>query len=108
MTGRIVRTPAAIEDLAEHAIFLEDRAAGVGSRFLDAAETAFVRLAGMPRLGRLRAFRGPRLRRLRSWAIPGFPNHVVFYRPATEGVEILRVLHAARDIDRLLKSDDPS
>jgi plasmid stabilization system protein ParE len=37
--------------------------------------------------------------------IPDFPNHLIFYRPTTTdvGIEIVRVLHAARDIPRILE-----
>jgi len=33
----------------------------------------------------------------------GFPvgNYLVFYRPASDGIEIIRVLHGARDIPEL-------
>jgi len=33
--------------------------------------------------------------------ITDFPNYVIFYRVKGEGVEIVRVLHGARDIDAL-------
>jgi plasmid stabilization system protein ParE len=32
-------------------------------------------------------------------------RHVIFYRPMAEGIEVLRVLHGARDIDRILGGD---
>ena len=37
----------------------------------------------------------------------GFPlgNYIIFYRPATDGIEIARVLHGARDIPGLFASD---
>jgi toxin ParE1/3/4 len=38
---------------------------------------------------------------LRSFAVK---NHVIFYRPFEEGIEILRVLHGARDIGSILES----
>jgi len=38
---------------------------------------------------------------LRAWPIDGFRNHLVFYRPTDEGVDIVRVLHGARDIEAL-------
>jgi toxin ParE1/3/4 len=33
----------------------------------------------------------------------GFPlgNYVIFYRPASDGIEVVRVLHGARDIPEL-------
>lgn len=32
------------------------------------------------------------------WQVRGFENYVIFYRPIEHGIEIVRVLHAARDI----------
>ena len=49
----------------------------------------------------------PRLAGLRVWRIEGFPKYLIFYRLVTGGIEIVRVLHGARDIDRVLESDNP-
>jgi toxin ParE1/3/4 len=35
------------------------------------------------------------------WRVAGFPNHLIFYRPVESGVEVIRVLHAKRDIEAL-------
>ena len=35
-------------------------------------------------------------------AVQGFEKHLVFYRPTEAGIEIVRVLHAARDIAAVL------
>jgi plasmid stabilization system protein ParE len=34
-----------------------------------------------------------------------FRKYLVFYRPITEGIEVTRVLHGARDIDSILGDD---
>ena len=36
------------------------------------------------------------------WTIRGFPNHQIYYRPIDDGIEVIRVLHAARDITKIL------
>jgi plasmid stabilization system protein ParE len=38
---------------------------------------------------------------MRSFVITDFPNYVIFYRVKGKAVEIVRVLHGARDIDSL-------
>ena len=48
----------------------------------------------------------PRLEGLRVWRIQGFEKHLIFYRPVADGIEIVRVLHGARDLDRLLESEN--
>lgn len=56
----------------------------------------------MPELGFLRAY-GPRaLREVRVWPVPGFPRFLIFYRVTAKTVEVIRVLHSARDVRRVL------
>ena len=59
-------------------------------------------LAEHPELGRLRRFSESALARIRSFVITDFPNYVIFYRQVPGGVQIVRVLHGARDIGALL------
>ena len=40
---------------------------------------------------------------LRSFAVG---RYVIFYRPISEGVEIVRVLHGSRDIDAIFQAAD--
>ena len=64
----------------------------VASRIYDAEE----RLADFPELGRLRP---ELLTGLRSWAVG---DYIIFYRTTSDAVEILRILHGARDFDDLI------
>jgi toxin ParE1/3/4 len=64
-------------------------------RFLTASEAAFELLRQHPRIGRLRSFSVPGVR---SWVIPDFQNYLVFYLPTSAEVQILAVLHGARDL----------
>jgi toxin ParE1/3/4 len=79
---------------------LDDQAA-----FYDAANTTFEALARMPGMGERRESRQPRLAGMRVGRVEGFENHLIYYRPVEGGIEIVRVLHGARDIDRALESD---
>lgn len=60
-------------------------------------------LARNPALGRIRHFR--RHKNIRSWVVTEFTGYLIFYRelPAGSGVEILRVLHSARDLENLFR-----
>jgi toxin ParE1/3/4 len=98
MTGRILRTEAALRDLNEQAKFIQRDSPDAAIRFLRAAEEAFDRLAAMPELGERQEFGRERLAGLRAWQVRGFENYLIFYRPIQRGIEIVRVLHAARDI----------
>lgn len=39
------------------------------------------------------------------WPIPDFPNHLIWYQPTAEGIEVVRVLNAARDIERVISDE---
>lgn len=62
------------------------------SRIYDAEE----QLADFPELGRVRPKLLPDLR---SWAVG---DYVIFYRVDPDAVQILRILHGARDLGDLL------
>ncbi len=40
---------------------------------------------------------------LRFWVIPRFPNDLIFYEDEPALVNVVRVLHGARDPERVLK-----
>lgn len=72
-------------------------------RVQEAIFDGFDLLARNPALGRKREFR--RHQNIRSWVVTEFTNYLIFYRelPDGSGVEILRVLHGARDLDALFE-----
>jgi toxin ParE1/3/4 len=96
--------PAADRDLDDQASFLATEAnLDTALRFYDAASTTFGNIATMPGIGERWQSINPRLAELRVWRIAGFEKHLVFYRPTADGIEIVRVLHGARDIDSVLE-----
>ena len=99
----VKRRPQAIRDLSDIAVYLAEESGNddLAFRFLAAAETSFDRLAAMPAIGVAREFLDPVLAEVRMWRIGGFDNYLIFYRPGELGIEIIRVLHAKRDIDSL-------
>jgi toxin ParE1/3/4 len=97
--------PAADRDLDDQAAYLAREASlEVAFRFYDAADATFHQIARMPGLGERRDSIHPRLDGLRIRRIDGFAHHLVFYRPTDDGIDIVRVLHGARDIDGALDS----
>jgi toxin ParE1/3/4 len=90
-------------DLATIAIYLAEESGSdeVAFRFLDAAEASFESLAAMSEMGAARKYNDPALVDVRMWRVAGFPNHLIFYRPIESGIEIIRVLHAKRDVESL-------
>jgi toxin ParE1/3/4 len=102
MSGRLVKKMAAQQDLVDHFAFIGKDSLDAASRLLIAAEKAFELLLEMPGLGRTWEVRNPRLAGLRMWPIRGFDKYLIFYRPIEDGIEIVRVLHGAQDIQSIL------
>jgi toxin ParE1/3/4 len=102
MTPAIVRRPQARHDIVAAALYIAEDSPEAARRFLEAVEQTIATAAAMPGVGAPRRYRDPRLAGLRMIAVRGFEKHLVFYRPLEPGIEIVRVLHAARDIETIL------
>ena len=70
--------------------------------FLRATRSTMERLLAIPEMGSLYESGHPELSGMHFFPVIGFRNYLVFYRPTTAGIEVLRVLHGARDIEHLL------
>ena len=57
--------------------------------------------ARLPRLGPSGRFRSRGLSRIRIWPIRGFEKILMIYSAGRAGVDVLRVVHGARDLDTL-------
>lgn len=103
----LILLPPAKADLREIFLYLGSHSEQRAQKFLLAAETTFEQLIEMPFLGAPRQFLHPRLHSLRQWPIQGFKNYLIIYRPfaSANGLEVLRVLHASRDITAHLEAD---
>lgn len=106
MNRRILRKPQVLADLAEHYATIAADSHAAAERFLQQVESSMAQLAEMPELGRAYPCRDPRLADIRCLRIPTFKNHLLFYRVDSWYVEIIRVLHGARDIEAALEPDD--
>jgi toxin ParE1/3/4 len=96
--SRVTRRPQAVTDLVEAAMYIARDSPAAAERFLTGAEATFQRLAEMPGLGRPTQFPEDEFAGMRSWPIRNFPRFLVFYRETEDGIEIIRVLHGARDL----------
>jgi len=92
-----------VDDIAE---YLGRRKRSLGRRFILATRQGFRELSRMPGTGEPVEVDRPELAGLRCNPVPGFPNHLIFYRPTKSGIEVVRVLHGARDIEDMLGIDD--
>lgn len=104
MSPIIRRGSVAREDLLENFLYIGHTNRTAARRFLRAAEKAMGQLAEMPGLGSVWETANPVLEGTRVWQIPKFKNYLIFYRPISNGIEVVRVLHGARDIEHLAES----
>lgn len=104
----VIKKPQALRDIEELAFYLGQVNRATGFRFLQKLEEAFEKLAGMPEMGSLWEFNNAALAGLRFWMVRGFRKHLVFYRPLDEGIDVIRVLHSSRDIERMLDDSEPN
>ena len=104
---RVVRHPRAVLDLVELADFIAMRTSlDAADRFVPDAEKTIELLSRMPGLGTRWESGHPRLADLRFYPVTRFPNHLVFYRPLKDGLELVRVFYGARDIASLLEFEE--
>jgi toxin ParE1/3/4 len=105
--SRIILRPAADRDLADQAEYLtRHQSRQTGLRFYRAAEETFRLLASQPEIGKGAECRSPFLSGMRMFPLKQFTNHLVFYRRVENGIEIVRVLHGARDIETLFQREE--
>lgn len=102
MANRILKKPAVWQDLLGHVDFISRDNPDAAERFLGSVEATFELLAENPLLGAPCAFDHPSAHGLRRWTIRGFKRYVIFYRPLSDGIEVIRLLHAARDVGTAL------
>lgn len=102
MSPRVVLRAQVPDDVESIVNYLEKYSGAAADRFVVAVFAAFDDLAAMPGKGSLKQFRNPRLRGIRSWFVPGFRKHLIFYRPIPNGIEVLAVIHGSRRIRDLL------
>lgn len=90
---------AALEDLRNICDFLDTTSDSAATRFLDAVDDELSLLAVHPFLGRKRHFK---TKGIRSWRIRRFENFLMFYAVHTKSIEVIRILHGAREVRKLL------
>ena len=105
MAGKVIWHRLAEEDLTEAYIHMGADSPAAAERLLDAVEDAVSFLLENPGAGRRREFSSARARGVRSWAVRGFLACLIFYRVAGEDLRVVRLIHGARDLPRLLDDE---
>ena len=103
-SGLYILLPQANEDLVESSAYLiENASVDVAIRFVRSTFSTSSLLATMSGMGRNCHFRKPELREVRRFPVNAFTRWLIFYRPSSEGIEVLRVIHSSRDWRRLFE-----
>jgi toxin ParE1/3/4 len=97
MSYQLVPTEAADADVFGIACYLADQREGLGFRFYDSVEETYQQIAENPPWKGLGHFRQAEIKNIRVCPVTGFSNYLIFYRVERDRIEILRVLHGARD-----------
>jgi toxin ParE1/3/4 len=96
----IVQRPRAKSDMAEIWNYIAVDSEARADEFIDLLDRKFQILAHSPRIGRPRS---ELAEDLRSFVVG---RYVIFYLPLPNGIELVRVLHGARDIETAFESGD--
>lgn len=102
--ARILKREAAKRDLvAQWVWYAENADIEIADRFLTAVERTLTLLAAQPEMGGTFCVRKPELQGMRRFPVSdGFEKMLLFYFPLKDGVDLIRVIHGSRDLERLL------
>jgi len=89
----VKRRPLAETDILEIWDYIADDNLAAADRWVDQLDAQFRVLATQPMMGRARNELAPGVRSL------PVGRYLVFYVPLDDGIDVVRVLHGARDID---------
>lgn len=95
-------TPEAEDDLFEIWRYIARDSVAAANRVESAVHDACAFLSQEPRSGISR--KHVTTLRVHFWTLQKYPNYVVVYRPETQPLEIVRVLHGMRDLKQLFES----
>lgn len=93
--SKILRKPQAEADLVEIWVYIAEDNLIAADSLLDLIDEKLKTLADTPLMGRAR---DEILSGILSFAVG---NYVIFYRPTDGGIEVVRVLHGARDLETI-------
>jgi toxin ParE1/3/4 len=98
MRRQLLRRQQAVRDIEECFVFIGEDNLEKAVEFLQGVEHSLNRIAVQPFVGLEVEFPDPDLKGLRLWHVNGFPKYEIFYLVTPTAVDVVRILHAARDI----------
>jgi toxin ParE1/3/4 len=95
----VILTPQAREDIKQIAAHIKEDSPHSSLAFRQTLEQIYEVLLDLPEIGTTRNFHNPEMKRMLP--VRKFNKYLIFYRSTPEGLEIVRVVHSARDIPSL-------
>ena len=94
--SKVLRRPAAETDLIEIWVYIAEENPAAADALLESINDTCRTLATAPLMGRTRDELLPGIR--------SFPvgHYVIFYQPIEDGIDVVRVLHGARDFPSVI------
>jgi toxin ParE1/3/4 len=99
----IFRRPAARWDVREAARRIGENNPSAAIGFTQAVRATEDLLLASPGIGTGRDYGNPALTGMRWHSVRGFRKYLVFYIPRSDGIEVIRVLHGARNLEMLFR-----
>jgi toxin ParE1/3/4 len=107
MIPAVTQRPRARLDLLEQFVYFGEQASvELAERYFAAVDQTCLQLLKHPQSGTLYDSGIARLEGMRWFPVSRFDNYLIFYLPHENGVDVIRVLHGARDIDRLFAEEE--
>lgn len=97
MASKVLKSPVAERDLDEIWFYIAKDNIDAADRVLRRIQDKCRQYAAQPLMGDLRDDLAENLRNF----VVG--SYVIFYRPLTDGIEVVRVIHGARDVDAIFE-----
>lgn len=98
--ARVTRRPLAAADILDIWDHIAEDSIEQADRWVDKLDEKFRLIATQPLMGRARNELAAHV-----CSFP-FGRYVIFYEPIEDGIDIVRVLHSARDIDAVFGDDE--
>lgn len=92
--SRVVRSAQAQQDLEEILDYLDAQSGDASDRLAVKFDESCEHYAKHPQIGASATEYAPNLRCFTVW------NYAIFYRSTADGIELIRIIHGARDIPK--------
>ena len=96
----IIKAKSAHEDIVSIGIYFEQQSPVLTNNFLASLTKTLGTIAAFPNIGRV--YNDIESCELRTLQIRNFKRLLIFYRVLEKEIEIIRIIHTARDIPHLL------